>query len=227
MTRLISTMIVLALVVVTGLAVAAYRRERRIAISHSQSPASPARRHLRNRALPRPPRPASPTGESNARDRDRAPRRHPADERRQPGRMAGLGSDFQPRRRPADRSRPLGALRRRRRAQRHLLTWIAPTAGPPAPASGRRPTAARPGAVLPVLWGAPLRRIIFADRNRGWALGDGLLLRTEDGGATWGVAYVDHWHHEPLLEYQPPNDLWTPQMYTACYDSNCEYFGTT
>ncbi len=74
------------------------------------------------------------------------------------------------------------------------------------------------------LWGAPLRRIIFADRNRGWALGDGLLLRTEDGGATWGVAYVDHWHHEPLLEYQPPNDLWTPQMYTACYDSYCEYF---
>ena len=39
---------------------------------------------------------------------------------------------------------------------------------------------------IPVLAGTTLRRIVFADRNRGWALGhDNRVLRTEDGGETW------------------------------------------
>ena len=67
---------------------------------------------------------------------------------------------------------------------------------------------------VPILAGTTLLRIVFADRNRGWALGhDNRVLRTTDGGETWGAARngssVDYPPLLPLLEYQPSDDLWT------------------
>ena len=75
---------------------------------------------------------------------------------------------------------------------------------------------------LPSLWGASLHRIVFADRNRGWALGDdNRVLRTEDGGETWMVSLSgSSRYYDPPLEYQPPNDLWTTGRYSPC----CEDF---
>jgi photosystem II stability/assembly factor-like uncharacterized protein len=62
---------------------------------------------------------------------------------------------------------------------------------------------------IPVLEGT-LHRIVFADRNRGWALGhDNRILRTTDGGETWLAARNGDNRAAPLLlEYQAPNDLW-------------------
>ena len=64
---------------------------------------------------------------------------------------------------------------------------------------------------IPLLGGTTLRRIVFADRNRGWALGhDNRIFRSEDGGETWAVtlsgATTDS---PPLLEYHAPDDLWS------------------
>jgi len=63
---------------------------------------------------------------------------------------------------------------------------------------------------IPVLAGATLRRIVFADRTRGWALGhDNRILRTEDGGETWQPALGgDNLDGPPVLEFQAPDDLW-------------------
>ena len=64
---------------------------------------------------------------------------------------------------------------------------------------------------IPVLAGTTLVRLVFADRNRGWALGhDHRILRTSDGGATWLVAQAGSTEYPPfLLEYQTPDDLWS------------------
>ncbi len=77
---------------------------------------------------------------------------------------------------------------------------------------------------IPVLAGTTLRRVIFTDRNRGWALGhDNRVLLTEDGGETWTVTlWVPKAGSPPLLEYQAPDDLWTVGYY-----SMVDYFDTT
>ena len=64
---------------------------------------------------------------------------------------------------------------------------------------------------IPLLAGTTLRRIVFADRNRGWALGhDNRVLRTEDGGETWQPALGgDNLDGPPVLEFQAPDDLWS------------------
>ena len=79
---------------------------------------------------------------------------------------------------------------------------------------------------IPLLAGTTLRRILFADRNRGWALGhDNRVLRTEDGGETWtvvlGGSAESYPPLSPLLEYQAPNDLWTVGHYlrSTYYDT--------
>ena len=48
---------------------------------------------------------------------------------------------------------------------------------------------------IPLLDGTTLRRIVFADRNRGWVLGhDNRILRTSDGGETWLPAHDGRQH---------------------------------
>ena len=70
---------------------------------------------------------------------------------------------------------------------------------------------------LPSMWGTSLRRIIFADRNRGWALQHATAVqRTEDGGETWGVTFGGS-PYSSVLEYQPPNDLWAVGQCTEYY----------
>ncbi len=77
---------------------------------------------------------------------------------------------------------------------------------------------------IPVLTGTTLRRILFADRNRGWALGhDNRVLRTEDGGETWAVVLGGSsapWRLPPLLEYQAPGDLWTVGLWDWASDES-------
>ena len=81
---------------------------------------------------------------------------------------------------------------------------------------------------IPVLAGTTFRRLIFADRNRGWALGhDNRVLRTEDGGETWAVTLGGGSgdYSPPLLEYQAPSDLWTVGLYTHYVYPDRDYWG--
>ncbi len=65
---------------------------------------------------------------------------------------------------------------------------------------------------IPILDGTTLRRIVFADRNRGWVLGhDNRILRTPDGGETWLLALDGdlRGHLLSCWNIQAPNDLWS------------------
>jgi photosystem II stability/assembly factor-like uncharacterized protein len=91
--------------------------------------------------------------------------------------------------------RPLIGMLPRRAGMRHRVALMAVAATLSLVPSGTGANAAQPnsraGACLSVSRGAPgaLRRLAFADPGAGWAVGDGTILATVDGGAHWSPQY--------------------------------------